>query len=106
VGLTIRFWRQQLARVIPASMKLASVVSIETYLSSLFCDSTNIPLFRSSSYRHDLRRRNWWPYWTYTCLQLSNCLAEGMVDGVRLGSTKMHSPHDGDRYLLWWLLDC
>jgi AGZA family xanthine/uracil permease-like MFS transporter len=97
VGLSLLGLRQWLARVIPASIKLASGVGIGLYLSKLFPNALRV----------------WWSEYltllaiigmTYsagigvvtgaasTPLELAGCLAEELVDGVCPGSTKMRSP--------------
>ncbi|KAF4624066.1 hypothetical protein G7Y89_g14106 [Cudoniella acicularis] len=78
VGLSIFGLRQWLARVIPASIKLASGVGIGLYLTIIgMTYSAGIGVITGA---------------TSTPLELAGCLAEDMVDGVCPASTKMRSP--------------
>ncbi|KAH8684382.1 permease family-domain-containing protein [Tricladium varicosporioides] len=78
VGLSLFGLRQWLARVIPASIKLASGVGIGLYLTIIgMTYSAGIGVITGA---------------TSTPLELAGCLAEDIVDGVCPGSAKMRSP--------------
>jgi len=78
VGLSLLGLRQWLARVIPASIKLASGVGIGLYLTIIgLTYSAGIGAITGA---------------TSTPLELAGCLQSELVDGVCPGSTKMRSP--------------
>ncbi|EHK96703.1 putative xanthine/uracil permease [Glarea lozoyensis 74030] len=78
VGLSLLGLRQWLARVIPASIKLASGVGIGLYLTIIgLTYSAGIGAITGAP---------------STPLELAGCLQSELVDGVCPGSTKMRSP--------------